>query len=194
MPSNQPTSSNLLVSAKESREALASLLPGLRAPQTTRAIRIIRSLFALELEKNVHAQRDVLMRASMELQQLSASCGPFDQQRLDAIVEIMQPAPQASRVDPLEVVVDKANDNNFFTGLTGEISDGGLFVATHNVLPVGTRVALKVYLPEGTLKALGQVSWVRKAPGGMGIRMTDLNLAEQEPVLRWLATTAPLSE
>ena len=38
-----------------------------------------------------------------------------------------------------QVEVGVASDHNVYTGFTEDISSGGLFVATHDILPIGTR-------------------------------------------------------
>ncbi len=59
--------------------------------------------------------------------------------------------------------IDEANDHNFYAGLTSDISEGGVFVATEQPLPVGASVAMSIQLP-GDLDPLeveGVVRWVR---------------------------------
>ncbi len=43
------------------------------------------------------------------------------------------------------------SDSQFFTGLAGNVSTGGVFVATYRRLPMGAQVALRMTLPEGEL-------------------------------------------
>ena len=47
----------------------------------------------------------------------------------------------AERFD-LEVKVDLESDHNFYTGLTQNISAGGLFIATHVLRKIGDRISL----------------------------------------------------
>ena len=48
------------------------------------------------------------------------------------VAENMQNVRAAERFD-LEVKVDLESDHNFYTGLTQNISAGGLFIATHHL-------------------------------------------------------------
>jgi uncharacterized protein (TIGR02266 family) len=97
-----------------------------------------------------------------------------------------------------ELHVEFVAESHFFAGLTQDISSGGLFVATYQVLPLGTKLGMKLELPDGSeLEAEGVVRWIRAAthegePPGIGIAFTDLspdNLAritsfcEQRPPL-----------
>lgn len=90
----------------------------------------------------------------------------------------------ATRVD-LEIEVGLETDSNFYTGLTQDISTGGLFVATHRLRPIGERVVLKFGLPntQQPIVVEGEVRWLREAgvhtdaPTGMGLKF--LNLSSQ---------------
>lgn len=101
----------------------------------------------------------------------------------------------------LDVTVNHESHSNFFTGVSGDILDGGVFVATDSLLPVGTPVSLKVSLPAGKLISRGRVSFVRPQgeleraqPQGMGIRLSSPSLLQQEPVMKLLARREPLFE
>jgi uncharacterized protein (TIGR02266 family) len=86
---------------------------------------------------------------------------------------------QAERHD-LEIAVDLESDSNFYTGLTQNISTGGLFIATHQIKNVGDHVRLKFSLP-GTPRPIEvdtEVRWIREnsslhrtdGASGMGVR------------------------
>ncbi len=97
--------------------------------------------------------------------------------------------PQQRRAAPrvaLCAEISLGSDHNFFTGFTNDISDGGVFVATVNLMPIGTQVDLAFSLPGGPrIEGKGEVRWVREfddrnpdAFPGMGIRFTDLPLPD----------------
>jgi uncharacterized protein (TIGR02266 family) len=85
------------------------------------------------------------------------------------------------RVD-LEVEVDLGSDHNFFTGLTQNISEGGIFVATIHSPPVGTRLQLRLTLPgdDTPIDVTVEVRWVKEprdwhsAEKGLGLQFVDL--------------------
>jgi Tfp pilus assembly protein PilZ len=54
---------------------------------------------------------------------------------------------RASERYDLEIKVDLESEHNFYTGLTQNISAGGLFIATHHLRRIGDRIALKFQLP-----------------------------------------------
>jgi uncharacterized protein (TIGR02266 family) len=87
-----------------------------------------------------------------------------------------------ARLD-LEVAVDMASDHNFFTGFSCNLSGGGLFVATHRVMPVGTLLEVSFQLPDSDEPIVAQVEvrWVRDqnelsdCPPGMGLRFLSID-------------------
>ena len=74
------------------------------------------------------------------------------------------------------------SDSNLFTGFTGDISEGGVFMATVEVMPIGTTVDVSFTLPSGAkVEAKGEVRWVRELDvlnpdqfPGMGIHFTQV--------------------
>jgi uncharacterized protein (TIGR02266 family) len=100
------------------------------------------------------------------------------------------------RVD-VEVEVGFESDHNFYTGLTQDISSGGLFVATHHLRPVGTHVLVSFTLPgrKEAIRADSEVRWLRDAramrtdqPQGMGLRFLDLAPADKAAIVAFLKT------
>lgn len=92
---------------------------------------------------------------------------------------------RASERFDLEVKVDLESDHNFYTGLTQNISAGGLFIATHVLRKIGDRITLNFVLP-GSDKPVAvetEVRWIRentalqKVDGstGMGVRFINLS-------------------
>lgn len=67
-------------------------------------------------------------------------------------------------------------------GHTFDLSTGGVFVETADLLPVDTAVLLEMSLPASTLRCLGRVAWVnhpewikaKTLPIGMGIEFTEI--------------------
>lgn len=84
----------------------------------------------------------------------------------------------------LEIQVDLESDSNFYTGLTQNISTGGLFIATHQIKRVGDHVRLRFTLPGAgrPIECDTEVRWIREnsslhrtdSPPGMGVRFIDL--------------------
>jgi uncharacterized protein (TIGR02266 family) len=94
------------------------------------------------------------------------------------------------------VCVDLSSEHNFWSGLTMNMSDGGLFVATHNIVPVGTQLVLNMVLPFETepIILLSEVRWTRPysgqddVPPGLGLRFVELDAGALAKIKRFVAT------
>jgi uncharacterized protein (TIGR02266 family) len=105
--------------------------------------------------------------------------------RAGAKVQDNQANARASERYDLEVKVDLESDHNFYTGLTQNISAGGLFIATHHLRRIGDHITLKFQIP-GTDQAIAvdtEVRWIRENTSlqrvdgatGMGVRFINLS-------------------
>ena len=100
------------------------------------------------------------------------------------VAENIQNVRASERFD-LEVKVDLESDHNFYTGLTQNISAGGLFIATHHLRRIGDLITLKFTLPgsEKQISVDTEVRWIREnsalmrahAGTGMGVRFINLS-------------------
>jgi uncharacterized protein (TIGR02266 family) len=83
---------------------------------------------------------------------------------------------------PVALEVSLESDSNFYVGLTENLSEGGVFVATVLTKAVGSMVALTIDLDDDfpAIKVEGEVRWLRECePRGMGIRFTNLTVVEK---------------
>ena len=107
--------------------------------------------------------------------------------------------PGERRVDeriPIETEVSLASDSQFFTGLTGNLSKGGLFVATYQSLPIGSQVTMQIALPDGELEATGTVRWIREVSSGalpgVGVAFDLLDESDAARITKFCELRAPL--
>lgn len=89
------------------------------------------------------------------------------------------------------------SDTNFFTGFAEDLSDGGLFIATYKLLPIGRELTVTFGLPEGReITADARVVWVREAHGdvapGIGVRFRQLAEDDLEAILRFIEERPPV--
>lgn len=113
----------------------------------------------------------------------------------------------------LSLAVTMQGDNNFYVGLSEDISEGGLFIATFYLLPIGTPVELSFTLPntDEPITASGTVQWLRGpdaiassenifgaggdphgvAPG-IGIQFHDLDAAERTTIRNFMQRRQPV--
>lgn len=103
-------------------------------------------------------------------------------QKPDALQRDFTPQRHHARV-PFEVEINVESDHNFYTGFTQNISEGGLFIATSKLLPLGSKIAFSFRLGANTetVHVYGIVRWHREhtrftedAPSGMGVQFVDL--------------------
>ena len=102
---------------------------------------------------------------------------------------------------PCTFEVGIITESNFYTGLTGDISEGGLFVQTYDLKPRGTVLEVKIKLPgqEESTKLNAQVIWVREPDPmgnrykpGMGLKLLNPSHEMSEAINQHLLRHEPL--
>jgi uncharacterized protein (TIGR02266 family) len=100
--------------------------------------------------------------------------------------------------EKLEANVGATTESNFFVGFSGEISEGGVFIATYTTLPLGTPVEVLVTLPGNyESKIPGTVFFVRDpmdmdAEPGIGVKFEGLEREARDLILRFIRKRPPL--
>jgi uncharacterized protein (TIGR02266 family) len=97
----------------------------------------------------------------------------------------------------LQVEVGLLADCQFYTGFAQNISSGGLFIATHDSMPVGTQFEVSFSVPDvnHVFNAKCEVRWVRSYDGGalndlspgMGVRFMNLGTLEAELINQFIS-------
>jgi len=106
---------------------------------------------------------------------------------------------QHTRVE-LKTAVSLGSESNFYTGFMNDISEGGLFVATHAVLPRGSVIDLEFSLPDegGPIRVEGEVRWVCEynpesdGHAGMGVQFRTVGPAERARIERFVSQRGTL--
>lgn len=110
---------------------------------------------------------------------------------------------RAKRASPrvqMQVTVDLTSSHNFFSGFSSNISDGGLFVATTNLVELGTMVDLSFSLPGSQRIAVhGVVRWVRQLTDGMpealpgiGVQFVELPADALQAITEFVGQREPI--
>ncbi|MBK8169725.1 MAG: PilZ domain-containing protein [Sandaracinaceae bacterium] len=110
------------------------------------------------------------------------------------------PAPYDGPRQELEANIGANTESNFFVGFSGEIAEGGVFIATYTSLERNTPVSVLVTLPGGfETKLNGRVRWVRdpmdftdESEPGMGIQFESLAADTRELILRFIKKRPPI--
>lgn len=97
----------------------------------------------------------------------------------------------------VEVDIGLLSASNFYTGISLDVSSGGLFVSTYQPSQPGTAISMYFVLPSGhSVEAEGIVRWTRAASEdcepGMGIAFTNLSPADAEAISEFCRTRTPL--
>jgi len=99
----------------------------------------------------------------------------------------------------LEVDIGMHSETNFYAGFSGDVSMGGLFIATYKPLPVGTRTTVSFVLPGGHhVVTAGEVTWVRDAMNemdaapGMGVRFMELSDTDRHYIAEFTRNRQPI--
>ncbi|MCB9729530.1 MAG: TIGR02266 family protein [Deltaproteobacteria bacterium] len=92
---------------------------------------------------------------------------------------------------PVTVEVGLHSESSFYTGFTENISTGGLFVATRDLMPIGTAFNVTFTLPNypQSITARCEVRWQRLEQldnpdclPGMGVRFMHLSPTESDAI------------
>jgi uncharacterized protein (TIGR02266 family) len=100
--------------------------------------------------------------------------------------------------EEIDLAFEVDHNSHFYAGLSQDISQGGLFVATYHIVPVGTPLRICLDLPDGDkLEARGEVRWVQEAVfgdarPGIGVAFTELSPAARERITRICEERPPL--
>jgi uncharacterized protein (TIGR02266 family) len=100
----------------------------------------------------------------------------------------------------VELEVTLESESNFYLGFTENLSEGGLFIATHNLRPIGSTVEVTLKLPNVSeaIKAVGTVRWTREfsetsdTSPGMGVRFEQIEPQQAAQIRDFLNQRAPL--
>lgn len=115
-------------------------------------------------------------------------------------VNIRQPvAPGEQRAHErvaIEVEVNLSSEHNFYSGITSDLSEGGVFVATHVTAKIGEQLSMDLRLPGSaqTYRIEGIVRWVRDlrvesegSPPGFGMQFVGLSPDALDAIHRFVA-------
>lgn len=97
---------------------------------------------------------------------------------------------------PIALSVTVASASNFYEGLTENMSEAGVFVATDLAEPIGSKIALLIALDDGVeppLSLTGEVRWLRDcAPRGMGVLFEELSACDRQRIRVFLQRRDPM--
>jgi uncharacterized protein (TIGR02266 family) len=97
----------------------------------------------------------------------------------------------------VEVEIGLTTESHIYTGLSLDVSTGGVFVATYAPSAPGAAVSLHFVLPDGhVVNAEGVVRWTREATAdaapGMGVAFVDISVDSLDHIAAFCASRPPL--
>ena len=100
----------------------------------------------------------------------------------------------------VDLDVTMASDHNFYAGFAENISEGGIFIATHMLKPVGEKIEFTINLPNIStpITGVGEVRWVRvyseesNVPPGLGLRFVSLGEGCEDAIRQFLEARDPI--
>jgi uncharacterized protein (TIGR02266 family) len=112
-------------------------------------------------------------------------------------------APRMERRDNSRLAISASvgltSGNNFYLGVTENLSHGGLFILANDLPPIGSLMQLNLKLPDHAeeLHCSVEVRWHRHAmgpdvPSGFGVRFLSLSPADEERVREFIRVREPL--
>jgi len=116
---------------------------------------------------------------------------------LRAIVITPEPVSSESDGASERFQVEFAHDTKFFAGLSRDMSDGGIIVATYRDLPIGSGVHLDFELPTGVpIQTRGEVRWIREdsaaARRGLAIVFREISQDSLRHIAEYCLVHPPL--
>lgn len=98
-----------------------------------------------------------------------------------------------------KIEVSLSSEHNFYNGFSENISEGGIFVATYEPLPVGSRVGVIFAIEGQEYDLVGEVCWIREHSAltrdvqpGMGVKFVQMYDDAREAIAHFVNKRAPI--
>jgi uncharacterized protein (TIGR02266 family) len=176
-------------SRKSAKQRKRTMLP----PRVHDEANQLQPLAALAAEATAHDPIPAVLDPALARPAVPADMTPTRPAPAEVVVEH-----RATPRTALEVELHLSSESHFFSGLSGDISEGGVFVSTYRDLATGTPVDLEFSLPGSNrvVKAKGEVKWHRNAsegaPPGVGIAFEELADEDRALIHRFCTVRPPL--
>ncbi|HSA33579.1 MAG TPA: TIGR02266 family protein [bacterium] len=99
----------------------------------------------------------------------------------------------------VHIEVTVAGPHNFFRGITEDIGQGGLFIATHQFYPIGTEFNLTLDIEKREILLPVKVVWVRESTfspvgsePGMGLQFLEITPEQRSVIEDFIKKKEPL--
>lgn len=97
-------------------------------------------------------------------------------------------------------IISMESEDNLYTGVSQDISTGGIFVVTDRLLPLGTKILVEFIIPpnDRKIKICGEVRWLRESNNksdtdpGMGLQFVDLSEEDRQALESFIELRDPM--
>lgn len=166
------------------------------------SVQVVAPTQEAEPELEVAAAPEVTDEAEVEVEAKSEPA-PVEAAPVEAAPtpEQAKPVPPRAPRAVVKLEVSATSPSNFFVGFAGNISEGGIFVATHQMLNIGETLELEFQLSDDdkTLRLQAEVRWQRLAEDaendvepGFGACFSELAKEDRIHLERFIETREPL--
>ena len=122
-----------------------------------------------------------------------------NQQKHDPMIE-KRKNPRIELELSVSFALSNGSANDFFPGIMQDISTGGVFIATKEMLPIGTRIRLSFLMERRQISGHAEVRWLRKPSSalpagvdpGMGLLFVDLSPEDRETIEFYIRQNHPV--
>lgn len=169
-------------------EQLQAELTQVRAERDRLQEQLAQALEQVAALSSQTAPRTAEIEEASRTAEIEEALPELPEQSLSRIVVSTYPAADSSEAERRQVArlgsefeVEFLDDTHLISGLTQDISQGGLFVATYQSLPLGSLITLALELPGGRIEVQGEVRWARpecealEQRPGFGVAFTQLS-------------------
>ena len=121
----------------------------------------------------------------------------YDEKQKDGVVYSSQ---RSDKRIAIHIEVSLSGPHNFFRGFTEDMSKGGLFIATHQALPIGTEISVTLLLEGREFMLPARVVWIRESSSlvsqgiepGMGLQFVRLSPEQVSAIDAFIKKKEPI--
>jgi uncharacterized protein (TIGR02266 family) len=165
---------------------------------------------SLAMLQDVPGNDPAVFGASKSLAQVLSILYPISKAQQSMVPEARKPEPPRKEIPPhprrtqtriaLNVDIGFQSENNFYTGFSEDISEGGIFLTTYDFKPIGTKMNITFTLPNGyVVMAAGTVRWIREynartpqTQPGMGVQFDALPPEDKAQIDEYIKTNSTM--
>lgn len=121
-------------------------------------------------------------------------------QKDDILFKDKRTDPRYTSEISIDFFISEGTANTFYEGFTEDISLGGVFLATHQIYPIGSAMTLNLNLVNQKITVKAVVRWIKnietfedsETSPGMGLQFVDLSAKDKTLIDEFLKQREPM--